>query len=119
MAQQVWTFYDRAGTFHTFGIYHNEDSGHFLAYLDNKIMIIDFNIKDNKEYSFYFEEELLHVKLISGTEGFEYELVNDLSAKTPLNVRLEKEKKQETHILVLIILIILLLGYTIYSFSKK
>jgi len=38
MGQQSWSFTDYFGTEHNFGIYHGEESGHLVCYLDNSIM---------------------------------------------------------------------------------
>jgi hypothetical protein len=116
MAQQVWTFYDRSGTLHTFGIYHGEDSGHVMAYLDNAIMILDFKILDNKTYSFYYDEELLHFKIVKKGDFYEYKLENDLNAPTPLNEKNKLETRQERKIIMLLFAIILVVAYTIWSF---
>jgi hypothetical protein len=63
MAQQFWHFNDQAGFQHTFGIYHGEESGHFVAYLDDRVMLVDFEIYNDKSYHFYFERELLEFKI--------------------------------------------------------
>ena len=59
MAQQVWNFQDQFGNEHSFGIYHSPISGHFVSYLDNNILNIDFKVLDNKEYRFYMNHELM------------------------------------------------------------
>jgi hypothetical protein len=61
MAQQFWTFHDQRGTEHCFGIYHGESSGHFVAYLDEKVMIIDFGILEDKTYNFFFRARVAEI----------------------------------------------------------
>lgn len=63
MAQQVWNFKDQFGVDHSFGIYHGEESGHFISYLDNQIMHIDFMILAEKQYSFYINHELMRFSI--------------------------------------------------------
>ena len=119
MNQQVWTFYDQRGIHHSFGIYHGELSGHFIAYLDDKILIIDFGILADKRYSFFFERELLHFDIIKKSHGFEYSLIVDKKSDTEFNRELKKEKKEELHIILLILLIIIAVFLTFYFRLQK
>ncbi|MBK6545486.1 MAG: hypothetical protein IPO78_03180 [Saprospiraceae bacterium] len=114
MTQQVWTFYDQGGMDHVFGMYHGEQSGHFVAYLDQKILIIDFGIVADKTYTFFFEQELLNFHILKKPDGFEYELKVDTKAKTQLNLNRNSERRDELHIVLLICLIILAIGLTLY-----
>ncbi len=114
MTQQFWHFHDRAGTEHTFGIYHGDESGHFVAYLDDRVMIIDFGILDDKSYHFYFERELLIFKIEKKDNGFLYHLNVDKTSDTELNLELKKEKREEIHIIILVVCIILIVLLSLY-----
>jgi len=114
MTQQFWTFHDQTGTEHTFGIYHNESSGHFVAYLDDRVMIIDFSILDDKSYNFFFERELLKFDIKKRGDEFEYILNVDKETNTELNVELKQERRQEIHIIILIVLIVAVVILTFY-----
>ena len=119
MAQQFWTFHDQASVEHTFGIYHGEDSGHFVAYLDDKVMIIDFGILDDKSYNFFFERELLKLDIHKLDDGYAYTLNVDKETNTELNVEIKTERKEEIHIIVLIVLIVLVVFLSLYLRMKN
>ncbi len=114
MAQQFWTFHDQSGTEHTFGIFHGEDSGHFVAYLDDRVMIIDFGILDDKTYNFFFERELLKLDIQKKEQEFIYTLNVDKETNTELNVEIKTERKDEIHIIILIIIIVIVVFLTLY-----
>lgn len=114
MTQQFWHFNDQAGVEHTFGICHGEDSGHFVAYLDDRVMIIDFGILDDKSYPFYFERELLIFTIEKKETGFLYSLIADKNADTELNMELKKERKEEFHIIILVVCIVLVVLLSLY-----
>jgi hypothetical protein len=114
MAQQFWTFHDQSSVEHTFGIYHGEDSGHLVAYLDDRVMIIDFGILDDKSYNFFFERELLKLDIHKNGSGFDYTLNVDKKTPTELNVEIKKERKEEIHIIILILLIVAMIILTFY-----
>ncbi len=119
MAQQFWTFHDQTGTEHSFGIFHGEESGHFVAYLDDRVMIIDFGILDNKSYNFFFERELLRFNIQKKDNEFFYTLKVDKETNTELNVEIKKERKDEIHIIILIILIVVVVFLSLYLRSRN
>jgi hypothetical protein len=111
MAQQFWHFNDQAGFQHTFGIYHGEESGHFVAYLDDRVMLVDFEIYNDKSYHFYFERELLELKIEKKQNGYLYFLHVDTTSNTALNLEKKQENRLEKMaiILVLTIMVIVLI----------
>lgn len=119
MAQQFWHFFDQTGVEHTFGIYHSEDSGHFVAYLDDRVMIIDFSILEDKIFHFYFDRELLTFEIKKIEAGFIYTLKVDKDAETELNIELKKERKEEIHIIILTLIILLAIFLTLYLRMKN
>ncbi len=115
MAQQVWHFYDQFGNEHSFGIYHSPISGHFVSYLDNSILNIDFKVLEDKEYRFYMNHELMKFSITkTETSEFLYELVADVETATPYNMSLNKTKSENFKMIIigsiaLVIIIILLI----------
>ncbi|MDQ3140973.1 MAG: hypothetical protein M3Q56_01875 [Bacteroidota bacterium] len=93
MSQQIWTFNDQFGIPHSFGIHHGEDSGHLVAYLDDQIIIMDFNIKESKDYHFFINHELLRFKIIKDENAFLYTLDADTESSTPYNDSIKKEEE--------------------------
>ena len=78
--QKQWSFVDPFGQRHFIGFFHGHDSGHFLMYVNDKISVIDFNIKDDKSYSFVIGQRLLQLTIKKEGASFEY----DLKDQTPV-----------------------------------
>ena len=56
-------------------MYHGQESGHFLLYINEKISIIDFDILDDKSYSLYIGNELFRLNIDKVDHGdFSYSL---------------------------------------------
>lgn len=72
--QKQWSFFDPFGKLYIIGFYHGHDSGNFILYINNNISIIDFNIKENKDYSFILGNRLLKLTITKATQGFNYDL---------------------------------------------
>ena len=120
MGQQSWSFTDYFGTEHNFGIYHGEESGHLVCYLDNSIMHINFSIKDDYQFSFFMEEELLIFKIKKINESYEYSFELDKESQTPLNVKRKTEEKNNKYrIMIGIIIALLILKLLAYMIIRK
>ena len=64
MGQQIWNIMDITGEEYVLGIYHGEDSGHVVVYLNNNIIIIDFKILMSKTYHFFIGHEFMQLKIV-------------------------------------------------------
>ncbi len=73
MAQTQWTYHGPSGRSYQIGLYHGDDSGHVIIYCNNNILTIDFDVRENKSYSFYLERDLCELSLSQEGEGFEYD----------------------------------------------
>jgi len=85
------------------GLYHGDDTGHVMVHCNGKIIIIDFDIKEEKQYSFYLGPELFNLDFKNGDkEGqFVYSILKDNTTPTPLNIAREKSEKED-HLLMAI-----------------
>ena len=73
--QYTWTYTDPPNTIYNIGLYHGLDTGHVMVYCNDSIVIIDFNILEQKKYSFYIGEEFFELFLNKNEDGsFSYEL---------------------------------------------
>ena len=81
MAQAGWTYTDLFGRKFYIGLYHGDESGHVVLYVNNKISIIDFNINDSKNYAIYIGRDLLKIELDNSSGDFTYRLSMDESIK--------------------------------------
>ncbi len=63
MSQSLWTYYDPSFGPQTVGVYHGDDSGNLVVYCNNKVVIVDFKVKNSKSYSFYINKCLIKLNL--------------------------------------------------------
>lgn len=74
MSQWSWTFYEPSQGTQTVGLYHGDQSGHLVVYLNQEIVLIDFMVHQSKSYSFMVNENLLELKLNESNGKFLYQL---------------------------------------------
>lgn len=77
------------------GLYHGDDSGHVLMHVNGEPMIIDFSIKEAKEYSFYVGPQLFNLHFEKSSEQFIYNLVRDEETPTQLNIARKKSEQED------------------------
>jgi hypothetical protein len=73
MAQTQWTYHGPSGRSYHIGLYHGDESGHVIIYCNNNILTIDFDVREDKSYSFYLERDLCELSLSQEGEHFEYD----------------------------------------------
>ena len=120
MPQFNWTLLDAYDQKYEVGLFHAAKNGHLLVHCNDHIMLIDFNVNEDKEYHFYMGPELVNLSLTKDSKGnFSYGLVIDQKANTPLNNQRRiieaKEKKQLYILAVGLIAAILILYLLIYK----
>jgi len=109
MSQLSWTLLDDFGQQYEIGLYHGDRSRHVLIYINRKPIVIDFNIKENKQYSFYVGHELCEMKIEKENDRYSYSFVTNLEINTPLNLA-RKEQSRKYFIFIIVIGVILLLS---------
>ena len=68
-----------------------------MAYVDQKVIIVDFNIRDSKDYTFFINDELCAIKLERKKDQMHYHFEIDKHADTPRNrARKKIEKNQKS-----------------------
>ncbi len=88
-----------------------------VVHCNGKIIIIDFDIKDEKQYSFFLGPELFNLNFTKqDDDSFVYSILKDNDAPTPLNEARRKSEKEDKQLMLiglcvvsLIVLIILFL----------
>ncbi len=63
MGQQRWKYVDVFGKIFYIGLFHGDESGHLMIYINNRISVIDFHILEEKSYSFVMGPEIVKVKI--------------------------------------------------------
>ena len=99
MSQMTWTYVDDYGTSHKVGLFHGDQSGHLLIYCNTRILVIDFNVLQNKKYSFFINDELFDIHIERKDDIFSYGLEIDHKADTPRNHR--RQQRERSHIIQL------------------
>ena len=85
MNHYSWTYVAGGGRNIPVGLYHSSKKGHLLIYVGKKITNIDFNVLDSKDYTFFIDHELCHIKLERRGDEMYYFFEIDKKADTPMN----------------------------------
>lgn len=93
--QRQWTYMDPYRRKFKIGLYHGDDSGHVLMHVNGDPIIIDFSIKDEKEYSFYVGPQLFNLHFKKSSEEFIYNLERDDETPTRLNMARKKSEQED------------------------
>jgi hypothetical protein len=107
-----WTYLADQGKKHHVGLMHGAESGHLLVYCDAKIILIDFEILEDKTYSFFIDEQLCEISIEKIDGQFYYSFEINKTADTPRNNL--RKKIERRHVLQGLLLLggILLLTVT-------
>lgn len=82
---------------------HGAESGHLLVYCDAKIILIDFEILEDKTYSFFIDEQLCEISIERINGQFYYSFEINKTADTPRNnMRKKIERRHFMQALMLI-----------------
>lgn len=85
MNHYTWTYLGDNGRNYRVGLLHSPKTGHLLIYIGSKIVQIDFKVFESKEYSFFIEEELVHLNLERRGDEMYFTFNIDKKADTPRN----------------------------------
>lgn len=104
MNQLTWTFVDDYGSRNVVGIAHGAETGHLVVYCNSNIILIDFKVLDNYDYSFFIGDELFNLEIRpEEKDKFSYACKIDKKTNTPRNqVRQQQDKKHWKQIFALI-----------------
>ncbi len=121
--QCSWTYIGRAGQPYPVHLYHGTHSGHLLISINNQIVLVDFAVWDSKNYSFFIEDDLCHIRLIKKNDRMHYQFEIDKEAPTPANERRNRFERQAIRKILLWLLglffIVLLFVLGIRQFEKR
>ena len=114
MAQLNWTYYSLSGIPYTIDMYHGEESGHVMLFINSNIILIDFKIKKSKDYSFYIENQLIEFKINKENNAFDYKVI----PKLPVPTEDQKEKFVSAHFWLPLILFIIVVNLILLLFYQ-
>lgn len=73
-------------------MYHGEDSGHLMLFVNNEIILINFNQKKSKSYNFLIDRQILELKIENKSPGYDYTLTPQIP-----DLNIEPEKTFDKH----------------------
>jgi len=94
LSQFNWTYLGPNGGKHNVGIFHGDKTGHVLVYVNSKVTLIDFKVKESKSYSIFIEEELCEINIEKRRTGYAYSFDINREADTPMNLQRRKENRK-------------------------
>ena len=118
MSQFNWTYLAPNGGKHNVGIFHGDKTGHVLVYVNSKVTLIDFKVKESKSYSIFIEEELCEINIEKKRIGYAYSFDINREADTPANLqRREQNKKHLRQGLGFVAGLLLCVAVAMFAFS--
>lgn len=110
MSQLNWTLVDDFDGIYEVGLYHGDKSKHVLIYVNEKPVIVDFNINETKKYSFYVGHELCDLRIVKESDTYTYSFIPNKTIATPLNqARSLQNKKYKWYIVAIVCALIFLI----------
>ena len=118
MSQFNWTYLAPNGGKHNVGIFHGDKTGHVLVYVNSKVTLIDFKVKESKSYSIFIEEELCEINIEKKRVGYAYSFDINREADTPTNLlRRKQNRKHLKQGLGFVAGLLLLVAVSMFGFS--
>lgn len=121
MNHYTWTYLGDGGRNYRVGLLHSPKSGHLVIYVGSKIVQVDFKVFESKEYSFFIEEELVHINLERRGDEMFFTFNIDKKVDTPRNrFRHALERKYFIHLLIFLgVLALLVTGVVFIGKNAK
>lgn len=121
MNHYTWTYLGDGGRNYKVGLLHSPKSGHLLIYIGSKIVHVDFKVFESKIYSFFIEEELVHISLERRGDEMYFSFNIDKKVDTPRNrFRHALERKYFYHSLIFVaVLGVLVAGILVWGNNAK
>lgn len=113
MAQLNWTYYSLTGKPYSIDMYHGDDSGHLMLFVNSEVVLIDFKQKKANTYNFFIENQLIELAIEKDSKTYDYTI-------TPQKMPLlgEPEKLFTKHFWIPLILLIIALNLLAVIFIK-
>lgn len=85
LANFNWVYHNDAGSRYVVGVFHGDNTGHLMVYCNMRIVLIDFNVLQSANYSFFIEDELCEMVITRKPDRFEYDFRVNRDVDTPQN----------------------------------
>lgn len=86
MPQYAWTVHGNRGNNYRIGLFHGDQDQHVVIYCNDRVISIDFEVREEKIYSLFVDDLLCEITIEPEADGtYKYDCrIND-EAPTPLN----------------------------------
>lgn len=95
LAQFQWRVLGNRGTYFHIGVYHGVDSGHLVVYCNSKVLLVDFGVKEPRQYPFFLDEELYELHIVQNGRAYGYQLVHNGEIDSPINRKKQADRKYD------------------------
>ncbi|MCB0631033.1 MAG: hypothetical protein R2824_34420 [Saprospiraceae bacterium] len=95
MAQYNWLYLGDNGRQYNVGLFHGDRTGHIMVMCNARVVLIDFSVKEAKDYSFFIDDELFELSIEGGPGRYAYNCAINEDADTPRNRDRKKQKRTD------------------------
>jgi len=96
MPQHAWSITGPQGNTYNLGLFHGETTHHVVVHCNNRVVAIDFGVKESKTYSLFLDQELCEVTIDhTGGDHYTYDCKINHDIETPLNQQRRKYREEE------------------------
>ena len=116
MAQLNWTYYSLTGSRYLIEMYHGDDSGHLILFVNGEIIKIDFSQLVDTTHNFIIDQQLIEFKMTKKNGQFEYEVTPQ--TLTPEEFEAKKEPIFSKHFWIPLIFLLVILNLAFYLYKS-
>lgn len=95
MAQFNWLYLGDNGRQYNVGLFHGDRTGHLMVMCNSRVVLIDFSVKQAKDYSFFIDDELFELSIEGRPGSYAYNCAINEEADTPRNRDRKKQKRTD------------------------
>ena len=121
MPQYSWNITGHQGRNYTLGLFHGDKTQHVVLHCNERVVQIDFGVRESKTYSVFLDQELCEVSIDhTGGNQYDYTCRINHDAKTPLNLlrkshRASQSRMERTRMVVAGCVVLLVVFFLIGS----
>jgi len=109
LAQSNWTYYSLTGRPYLIQLYHGDESGHLLVFVNGDIINLAFSQTDDYTYNFYIERQLLELVIQENNGDYDY-----IVTPQPMPPIENNERTFDKHFWIPLIFLLLILNLAFF-----
>jgi hypothetical protein len=90
------------------GLFHGDRTGHLMVMCNTRVVLIDFSVREAKDYSFFIDDELFELSIEGEPGRYAYNCAINEDADTPRNRHRKQQKRTDFRKTVALIAIFVL-----------